>query len=84
MPLFACVGAPRRPKRAGFGSGPPALVSTQAGEKRTIGGLDWADFCPPALKKTLRKGLLGERLKMLLAILSNHQKRRQDDEISRM
>ena len=61
-------GAPGRPQRAGFGLGPPALFSAQAGENRAPEGATGPIF-RRRRKKNAWGGLSGARLEMPLAPL---------------
>ena len=55
--------APAPPQRAGFGLGPPALFSAQAGENWAPGGAT-GPFSGASAKKTPGKAFLGARLEM--------------------
>ena len=54
---------PGAPQRAGFGQGPPALFSAQAGENRAPGGAT-EPFFGAGAKKLPEEAFLGARLKM--------------------
>ena len=54
---------PGAPQRAGFGLGPPALFSAQAGENRAPEGVTGPFFSAGA-KKTPGEAFLGTRLEM--------------------
>ena len=56
---------PGAPQRAGFGLGPPALFSAQAGENRAPGGAT-GPFFQRRRKKTPGEAFLGARLEMPL------------------
>ena len=58
-------------ERAGFGLGPPALFSAQAGENRAPGGAT-GPFFRRQRKKNAWGGLLGARLEMPLVIKNSH------------